>query len=245
MDNQSNWKSRSIFSELNWLRDGAIVFLVCGSLTWVPRAEGQTYQAIVNGGFETGDFTGWTAPANVANPWSVATTEVDDGQYSAFNPALSTAIGATELYQTFAPVPIADIVSAGFWFYDAPQYPDFTLPYYAVAVGVTGAGLLEFMEPTSVNHWTYFNLMPQLENYPNGSLNEIGFFAGVFQNDYIDDVSVIATVPEPSSLLLIPLGLGCLGFCRKKVILKVPSQTLSSPAVVNLNNNPRAGQPWP
>ena len=74
-------------------------------------------EVINNGGFEQG-LTGWSGPNPNPNPWTVEVTNPHTGMHSAFNPAPESALGQPTLVQSFDPLPVEQIKSAGFWYFN-------------------------------------------------------------------------------------------------------------------------------
>ncbi len=178
---------------------------------------------IQNGGFETGDLTGWGGPSPNPNPWIVVSNDPYTGYYSAYNPVQSSAVAETTLFQSFAPVSVGRILTAGFWYYH--QYGD-------GSIGL--ATLLSFADGTSVQDslyaddpsyhegvWTHFSWMPLLAAYPSETLSEVGFFPKVGGLQYIDDVSITAFLPEPATWSLLPLGILILALRLKRIRLRL------------------------
>ncbi len=161
-----------------------------------------------NGGFETGDFTDWSEPAVNPDPWTVVSGNAHTGIFSAYNPAKSTAIPATTLFQSFVPTIVDDITSANFWY------------FHEGGPGTVGlATLLTFSDGTSIqdtlfktdpsykqNQWAFHDLKPSLSTSSGKYLVEIGFFPKFGGSQYIDDVSV-SVVPEPATVCLLATGL--------------------------------------
>lgn len=198
----------------------AAVFVFLALLVLAQHAFATSLEIVKNGGFETGDFTAWSEPTENPNPWSVVPENPFTGNFSAFNPAKDTAIGATTLFQSFAPTPVDKIVTAGFWYYQ-DSGPEFG------TVGV--ATLLTFSDGSrvqdtlfvadpfyKVNEWAFRDLTQTLHANPGKELIEIGFFPRLQTNRYIDDVSV-KVVPLPAAAYLFGSGLlGLIGVARKK-----------------------------
>lgn len=153
---------------------------------------------IVNGGFETGDFTGWTADAN-SFPMYIVTSPVHSGTYAAqiagysYDPdtlsqTVSTVSGQKYeleawVYQVLAgPTISLDVTWDGTTVYSQlnPIVGDAYQEFSATVTG-TGSDTLVF---TSANDPAY---------------------------TYLDDVSLNASaVPEPGSLSLLALGAAAL-----------------------------------
>jgi hypothetical protein len=174
-----------------------VLALLCGTAHTTDAAP---IDSIQNGGFEAGDFSGWSAPTYNPNPWFVTSDRAGAGVYSAYNPALDSALAATTLYQTFAPIAVERIVRADFWY------------FHEGGPGTVGlASLLTFDDGTFVQDtlfaadpeyrqgvWTRRDLTPTLRAHRGKHLVQIGFFPKLLGEQYIDDVS-IRVVPEPAT----------------------------------------------
>jgi hypothetical protein len=160
----------------------------------------QAANLIINGSFETGDFTGWTQGGDTAYTSVVPSgfdgiTAEDGDDYAALGP-----VGADgTLSQTFADTPGAIYLSS-FWMASDGLTPnDF---------GATGPGSL---------------FLPTMNDIPaSGFVQYYGYFTGSgsdtitfnFRSDLgylgLDDVSVTAA-PEPATWGLMLAGLGLAG----------------------------------
>ena len=157
---------------------------------------------VTNGGFETGDFTGWTKSGSSI---SVTGDYVNSGNQAA---DLGTSGYLGSLTQSgIATVP--NLV--------------YTLSFYLSGSGgansefqvmVNGVTLLDLMEPSSQAYTLY-----TLDFTAGQSLTDIAFFE---RNDpgafHLDNVSVTeAPIPEPSTLIFLGVGLLGASFLRKRV----------------------------
>src|SRR5947209_8181250 len=144
---------------------------------------------VFNGGFETGDFTGWILSGNPI-PGSVDTTNPHSGNYAAD----LIAAGSPSFMEQFLPT------TSG---------TRYNLTYFLEVSTDSTGGPVEFM--AQVNGGTVFdqtNIPPQpytSYSFPflaTGTSTDLKFG---FRNDsgsfFLDDISV-APIPEPSSLWL-------------------------------------------
>jgi PEP-CTERM motif len=174
---------------------------------------------IINGSFETGDFTGWTQGGNTGYTF-VALSPFDgmtapDGVYFA---ALGPVGSDGTLSQTFVDVPGETYLASFYYASDGDTPNDFT---------VTGPGSL--------------TLGPIVDDSAHGFVEYYGSFVGsgldtitfTFRNDPgylgLDDVSVTAetgTVPEPSTWAMMLLGFAGLGLVGYRQRQKLAGATI-------------------
>ena len=180
-----------------------VAALACLGCTGGARAD-----FIVNGGFETGDFTGWTLSGNISDPttFGVDMSNPHSGLDNAyFGPQGSQAF----LMQAVTTIP-------GF---------EYELDFYLM--NEDGNSPNEF----TVQFGTATPLLVDQVNLPTFAYTEYKFFvvaaAAVtdltfgFRNDFaffnIDDIS-LRGVPEPGSLACLAIGavlLGCQGWRKR------------------------------
>ncbi len=168
---------------------------------------------ITNGGFETGDFTGWTTGGNFED------TEVVSGAFYDY-----TAAQSGSFYAVMGPVgsdgtisqTLADVAGAqytvSFWFASVGDNPsDFSASW-------DGTQLLSLTNPNTGAAWSQYTYQV------TGTGSDTLTFA--FRDDpgymSLDNVSVTEnsgqSVPEPSSLLMLGTGvLGLGGVVRRKL----------------------------
>lgn len=152
---------------------------------------------IVNGGFETGDFTGWTTVlAGDGTYLQVNGAGNDSSTYSAWFGAMG--LQDDSLYQTFATVP-GDVYTVDFFLtHDWHGLPD---PNH-FAVYWDGTPIFSWTDVGSFDYTEFTSLQTA-----TGSSTTL-MFSGRENPTYyrLDDVSV-SSVPEPASLTLLLSGL--------------------------------------
>ncbi|HZP22316.1 MAG TPA: PEP-CTERM sorting domain-containing protein [Terriglobales bacterium] len=184
----------------------AMAVLVCA-----PAAFAQNL--VTNGGFETGDFTGWNEVGNfefsqvVSGPFVSFTGAQEGSFYATFGPVGSQG----GISQSFSDTAGGSYLFS-FWLNAVGDDPS------SVTVMWDGTTVLSQTDPNTGNVWTNFTF-----NETGTGHDTITF---LFQDDpaYIalDNVSVTpsggtTSVPEPSSLLLMGSGaLALAGVIRRK-----------------------------
>jgi hypothetical protein len=141
---------------------------------------------VVNGGFETGDFTGWTQSGNLADT-GVTTGIANSGSYAAFlGPAETLGFLSQQLSTTAGTTYILS--------YDL-QSDGLTPNEFQVTFGGTT------FDRTDLTAFNYSQGTLNLTATSSSTLLQFGF-----RNDngdfFLDDVSVAAVVPEPRSIVL-------------------------------------------
>jgi hypothetical protein len=153
---------------------------------------------VVNGGFETGDFTGWTL---VGDPTAnfVSTNFVHSGNYAAFLGEPST-LGT--LSQSLATT-VNSSYRIDFWFAGDGDTPS----EFTASIG--GTQLVDLVNPPFDTAYREFTF--QFVATTSSTVLSFGFRDGAPGYLNLDDVSVIAvaSIPEPASAAL--LGLGAVG----------------------------------
>ena len=156
----------------------------------ISKASTSIKEAIVNGGFETGDLTGWTADYSEPNPpganVAVVTTNPHSGMYCAYD------VGNVGVKQTFPGIPVSSVQSIMFWGRTdlalgvAFIYSDGTFDSHVVGYS---------------SSWAYFDVTSDL--MAGKVLTGIGLWgwAGntTLGNTYFDDVSIQYTPPPQQS----------------------------------------------
>ena len=158
---------------------------------------------VQNGGFETGDFTGWTHSNDPDGFQFVDSAKAHSGQFSAHlgvNP-LDIAPGTfADLQQTIATVP-GTTYTMSFWLDVEPGSDQGNGSQFKASFG--SQPLLDLVNPPSQPFVEYsFNVTAasgstviDFQHY-----NDVTHF-------FLDDVSVTVAAPEPASLALLGVGL--------------------------------------
>jgi hypothetical protein len=185
------------------LRQGLIALATLATLGLAAATPAHSQQLITNGGFETDDFTGWTATANdliIGNNSSYA----HSGQHAAWFGAGNASLTDT-LSQTVATT-IGKSYIFSYWVYSGNNSNyGFTASFGGTQLFTTATTPL----PTSSTSEPF-----TLYSFPvtATSTSSVVQFTGYNQisYDFLDDVSVVAA-PEPSQYAAFGLGLVGLG----------------------------------
>jgi hypothetical protein len=174
---------------------GLAALAVCAGFTGRARAGGNL---IVNGGFETGDFTGWTLGGNTAGTFVGPPFDGVGHAFSGEHAAVLGAIGTFgTLSQTFTTVPGA-LYQLTLWGSNGGAPPN--------EVTITLNGLTAF---AAIDDPVHDYVLHVFDFTATGTTYTLLFdyehsTSGAF---VIDDVAV-AAVPEPSTLTLLALCVG-------------------------------------
>jgi hypothetical protein len=187
----------------------------CGS--WVSQASAASIcdavvgNAVANCGFETGDFTGWTLGKVTDNPggfyYGVDGFDANSGNYGAYmsQDFLDDGTGVVDLSETLALTPGTYTVSY-YLEQDTTPTPGYTHSF----ASTFGATVMQTLTPTVgtpgvVGAFTEYSF----QETATGPSTVLQFS---FENDdsfwSIDDISVTAAAPEPSTNILVGLALG-------------------------------------
>ncbi|MDQ6765608.1 MAG: PEP-CTERM sorting domain-containing protein [Verrucomicrobiota bacterium] len=189
----------------------AVVLLTLLSLAGVQRARATEY--IVNGDFEAGLSPGWSIAGTSPMPF-VSSAQTHSGNMAAFlgddTNAGAESSGDSSIFSDLTAVLPANAMLS-FWFSGSTTDTvtfDWQDAYVTDAAGTILATIMHVCTSTS----GFQNVTYDLSNFAGQQVmieflvHSDGF--GDVTNMYVDDVSIQAAVPEPSSIALGLLGLG-------------------------------------
>ncbi len=195
---------------------------------------------LLNGGFETGDFTGWTTNNGLSKvvsskvvstagtpsgPTAFTTMTPTEGKFFALLPAGNKA---TTIFSDAFDVKVGDKISFD-WFFSAEDFKPWNdFASYSlellVANTIISADILSMVDTVGnygLTGWNKFSYVSPLDGdmslkfwSVNTKDNKLNSLLGV------DNVSVTA-VPEPSALVILGLGFLAFGISRKKSMVSV------------------------
>lgn len=158
---------------------------------------------VQNCGFETGDFTDWTLGANTSY-FGVATTFANTGSYGAYMGAVTTSFtSGNTLSQNLATV-AGDSYTLSYWVENLDSGPD---GFEVLWDGTVIPGSL--IVDASAFGYTEYSFTVSA----TGSSSTLEFDAYQVPSYFgLDDITVLATTPEPEALLLLSISLIGLSF---------------------------------
>lgn len=143
-------------------------------------------EALVNGGFERGDLTGWCVESLSEGNVTIATANPHSGNYAAY------VIGNQGLGQFFEGIPVSSIYSITYW--GRTDFVHTLTVYFIYSDGMTdGFGVWGYQDS-----WNFFDVT---SHHRTGKVLvgiRLWGWSGVqLGNTYFDDVSILLTLASP------------------------------------------------
>jgi hypothetical protein len=172
-------------------------------------------ELITNGGFETGDFTGWITGATSGSVL-INTPFAHTGKYSAAMTVSNSTGDSAFMEQTVTETKLSDIASFDVWI--NTQGATVTLN---ILDGMGGLFSYDQTFGDTGRTWEDWNILSMISGGSLTQISEVDFEIdgqnGVVDNKVLFDDASIQTLatPEPASMLVLAPGL--LFFARKRV----------------------------
>lgn len=164
----------------------------------------ETVELITNGGFETGNLSPWLDVSESdgcqsfsCRPWQVDSGVAHSGSFFAVG-----ANGNVEMRQSFQPTLGSRITDVSFWA-SSGELLLVNLFYSDNSVSISTP------EIDCSATWCFVDLTFRVD--PEKSLSGISFVTPLAGFSAVDDVSIMATIPEPGTFGLLGLGVAVLG----------------------------------
>ncbi len=193
-----------------------ILFFVLIALGVVNAVPAQAANLVTNGGFETGDFSGWTLSGTDSSPslngiyYGVDDVDANTGAYGAF---FGPVGGVLTLAQTLATTPGAGYTITFALRQDTDPSPGY-LNSLSVQLGTSTAYSATNIPAEDYTLYTVYGSSSSSASPLRFNLrNDGGYFS-------LDDVSVTAGTPEPASFLLVTPALAAAFLLRRRLTSK-------------------------
>jgi hypothetical protein len=185
-----------------WLATSAATLLVLA----MPLAQAAATNLITNGGFETGNLSGWTK-TNVRYG-GVDASRPNSGLY-AYDPLNGAGDGTETISQTFSDT-AGSFLTVSAWVNAFSTDPNdfFTIAFNGVSL-INKSGF-----PVSEAGYLQYTFQVQATGSDSISISSIA--TPLPAHVYFDDVSVAVAVPEPDTYAMFAAGVLLLGFVLRR-----------------------------
>lgn len=199
-----------------------VILLSLYALLWVSSGKASL---ITNGGFETGNFSGWTTtPAALGSNFGVGTSYPHSGNYSAY--FAGSVVGSYDAISQSIATELGESFQLNFWLSIDPNgLSPFILAEHSIPDGSPSSPAIDNFQvlwngvvvdaissSTFTSYTEYTVTIPAATSAGTGTLAFDAYNSGV--GTYLDDVSLTpinAATPEPRTTWLVSLALLSLG----------------------------------
>ena len=195
---------------------------------------------VINGGFETGTFSGWnTTSAVSASDFGVSITDPHSGSYSAY---FDASLDDYDSISQSIPTTVGETYTFTFWLdNDVGNEPNSFIALWAgtQVLNLSSVNPFPYTEYSYTETATTSTTTIEFSGYEGTLLGSGGTF-------FLDDVSVTSGVPEPATLIIWSLlgacgwlGMGVRQRVAKRLIAETRLLDHSAPGAAGVESNLR------